>query len=88
MGLTSGAQATVPMAFWAEFFGTRYLGSIKATAAALMVFGSALGPAISGWLIDHGVNFPAQMGAIALYIAASSLLVEVAIRKFSTISAQ
>ena len=88
MGVTSGAQATVPMAFWAEFFGTRYLGSIKATAAALMVFGSALGPAISGWLIDHGVNFPAQMGAIALYIAASSLLVEVAIRKFSTVSTQ
>jgi hypothetical protein len=34
------------------------------------------------------VNFPAQMGAIALYIAASSLLVEVAIRKFSTVSTQ
>lgn len=81
IGITSGAQATIPMAFLAEFFGSRHLGSIKAAALALMVFGSALGPAISGWLIDRDINFSNQMGGIALYAAASSLLAEAAIRK-------
>ncbi len=30
LGLGTGAQATVPTAFWAEYYGTRHLGSIKA----------------------------------------------------------
>ena len=39
-------------AFWAEFYGTRHIGAIKAMAAALMVFGSAIGPGLTGALID------------------------------------
>jgi MFS family permease len=79
MGLTSGAQSTVPVAFWAEFYGTRHIGAIKATAASVMVLGSAIGPALTGAFIDRGMAFPAQMGAIAAYIVAASLLVGVGI---------
>lgn len=43
-GFGQGMQSTAPAAFWAEYFGTRHVGSIKAVAAALMVFGSAIGP--------------------------------------------
>ncbi|THD84484.1 MFS transporter [Aliigemmobacter aestuarii] len=75
MGMTSGAQSTVPVAFWAEFYGTRHIGAIKATAAAVMVLGSAIGPIVTGALIDRGHDFPAQMWAIAAYIAAASALV-------------
>lgn len=57
---TTGAQATVPNAFWAEFYGTRHLGSIKALASAIMVLGSALGPGITGTLIDLGLGIEAQ----------------------------
>lgn len=74
MGITSGAQATVPVAFWAEFYGTRHIGAIKATAAAVMVLGSAIGPALTGALIDRGWDFPAQMPGITAYILASSAL--------------
>jgi hypothetical protein len=35
LALTAGAYATVPNAFWAEFYGTRSLGAIKALATAL-----------------------------------------------------
>ena len=45
LGLSSGANATLPNAFWAEFYGTKHLGSIKAAAEAVMVLGSAVGPA-------------------------------------------
>lgn len=66
-GLGAGAQATLPASFWAEFFGTRHLGGIKALAVALMVFGSAIGPGLTGALIDRGLEFPQQMLGIAAY---------------------
>ncbi|WP_235962718.1 MFS transporter [Jannaschia marina] len=66
-GLGMGTQATVPTAFWAEYFGTRHLGSIKALAVAIMVFGSAVGPGLTGVLIDAGYDFDAQMPWIGVY---------------------
>lgn len=66
-GIGTGTQATLPGSFWAEFFGTRHLGAIKALAGSIMVFGSAIGPGLSGWLIDAGMDFEAQMPWIAGY---------------------
>ena len=68
MGLSSGAQATVPVAFWAEFYGTRHIGAIRAVAGSIMVLGSAIGPIVTGWLIDRGIDFPAQMIGIAVFV--------------------
>lgn len=73
-GAGQGLQSTAPAAFWAEYFGTRHLGAIKAVAAALMVFGSAIGPGITGWMIDLGVNFPDQMLPIAVYYVLAAIL--------------
>lgn len=61
MGIAGGGQATLSAACWAVFFGTRHIGSIKSIALAFMVLGSALGPAISGILIDLGVSYEAQL---------------------------
>ncbi len=87
MGLSSGAQATVPVAFWAEFYGTRHIGAIRAVAGSIMVLGSAIGPILTGWLIDRGVDFPAQMVGIALYVflacGIASIAVEHARRRLS-----
>lgn len=66
-GLGQGTQATATSTFWAEYYGTRYIGSIKSVAAALMVFGSAIGPGITGLLIDLGITFPEQMLPISVY---------------------
>ena len=73
-GIGQGLQSTAPPAFWAEFYGTRHLGAIKAVAAAIMVFGSAIGPGITGLLIDLGVTFPDQMIPIAFYYVAAGAL--------------
>ena len=73
-GIGQGMQATAITAFWAVFYGTRNLGSIKAAAAALMVFGSAIGPGITGALIDAGIDFPQQMIPIAVYYFGGALL--------------
>ncbi|MGI1662187.1 MFS transporter [Palleronia sp. KMU-117] len=75
MGLSQGANSTVPNAFWAEFYGTRHLGAIKSLTVAIMVFGTAIGPALTGVLIDAGLAFTTQMPGIAGYFVFAALLV-------------
>ncbi len=75
MALSQGANSTLPNAFWAEFYGTRNLGGIKALATAVMVLGSALGPGITGALIDFGIVFADQMVGIAAYFLFAAVLV-------------
>lgn len=70
--LTAGASAGLTNAFWAEFYGTGHLGAIKSLAAAAMVFGSAVGPGLTGLLIDLGYGIEDQFVAIAAYFAAIS----------------
>ncbi len=66
-GIGQGMHSTGITTFWAVFYGTRHLGAIKAAAAALMVFGSAIGPGITGVFIDYGIDFPQQMIPIAAF---------------------
>ena len=74
LGITSGANTTLPNAFWAEFFGTKHLGSIKAAAAAAMVLGSAIGPALTGILLDFDISLNLQYVGISTFFIISSLL--------------
>lgn len=80
MGMAGAGQGTLLNACWAEFYGTRNIGSIKAAATALMVLGSALGPGLSGWLIDIGVGFEVQMLGYAACFAFAAVLLGVAAR--------
>lgn len=76
MGIAGGGQSTLLNACWAEFYGTRHIGAIKAAAAALMVLGSAIGPGFSGWLIDRGVGFEVQqLGYAAVFAFAALILI-------------
>ena len=74
IAMTTGANATIPNAFWAEFYGTRHLGSIKAMAAAIMVLGSAIGPGITGALIDLGVGIKTQYIWVAGFFVFSTVM--------------
>lgn len=80
MSLTTGANATLPNAFWAEFYGTRHLGSIKAMATATMVLGSAVGPGITGLMIDAGMGLLSQYAWISGYFALTTISMWVGIR--------
>ena len=76
MGMAGGGQSTLLNACWAEFYGTKHIGSIKSAAAALMVLGSAIGPGLSGWLIDRGVGFEVQqLGYAAIFAVAALILI-------------
>ena len=72
LAMSSGANSTLPNAFWAEFYGTKYLGAIKSLAAAIMVLGSAIGPGMTGFLIDSGVGLEVQYLWVAAFFLLSS----------------
>ncbi|MCC5970220.1 MAG: MFS transporter [Pararhodobacter sp.] len=81
MGASVGMHVTMMATFWAEVYGTRNLGAIRAMMAAVMVLGTALGPGITGALIDLGIDFPTQSYGIAAYFLIAGLMAGVAGRK-------
>lgn len=84
LAITTGGNATLPNAFWAEFYGTRAIGSIKAAATAVMVLGSAIGPGITGYLIDLGVGLETQFQFIAIYFLITTAIMWAAVSKYRT----
>jgi len=85
MALTTGANSTLPNAFWAEFYGTRNIGSIKAMAAAVMVLGSAIGPGITGLLIDQGIGLETQYLAVAVYFIFATFMLAIGIGRYKSL---
>lgn len=81
LGLTTGANSTLPNAFWAEFYGTAHLGSIKAMAAAVMVLGSALGPGITGLGIDLGLGIETQYAFVAGYFVFTTVMMAIGVTR-------
>ncbi len=81
LALTVGANSTLPSAFWAEFYGTRHIGAIKALATAVMVLGSAIGPALTGVLIDRGISLGTQFLWIAVFFVLVCVLAWTGIRR-------
>lgn len=81
MGFSVGAHATMSAALWAEFYGTRNLGRIRAMTGAIMVLGTAIGPALSGWLIDFGIDLPSQTFGISAYFLVAAALGATGARK-------
>ncbi|MFO7857061.1 MAG: MFS transporter [Paracoccaceae bacterium] len=67
LGVMQGLGSSLTGAFWPEVYGTRNLGAIRAVASSAMVFATALGPGLSGALLDLGVGFEAQLLAMAAY---------------------
>jgi len=67
VGISNGFNSTLVGAFWPEVYGTRHMGAIRSVAFSAMVFASAAGPGLVGWLIDLGVAFDSQVIAMGLY---------------------
>lgn len=79
LAITTGANSTLPNAFWAEFYGTAHIGAIKAMAAAVMVLGSAIGPGLTGLLIDLGIGLETQFIGVAAYFLFTTAMMMIGI---------
>jgi len=74
IGITVGVGTPSVSALWLELYGTEHIGAIRALTHACMVFGSALGPAVFGYLLDAGVNWNSLLLCSALWMALATLL--------------
>ena len=72
-GITSGLYFTGLSSLWAELYGARHLGAIKSMTNAVMVFSSALGPALVGTLLEWGIPFAAITLGLAGFCVLSTL---------------
>jgi len=69
IGLTQGMSQAIWGALWPELYGTRHLGGVRAMATTAMVFSTAVGPGVTGLLIDAGIPFHEQCLAMGLWCA-------------------
>ena len=74
LGICIGFAHTAVAAMWAELYGVGSIGAIKSLVTALAVLSSALGPVISGALMDHGVSIEKVCLYFAGYALAASVL--------------
>ncbi len=74
LGFSYGISESLFGALWPEIYGTRHLGSIRAMAVATMVLASALGPGLTGTLMDAGIGYNAQLWAMGAYAIGCSVL--------------
>ncbi len=66
IGISNGLANVLGSSTWAEIYGVKFIGSIKALTTALMVFSTAFGTALFGFLIDGG--FSIEQIAIVSFI--------------------
>ena len=74
LGITNGLANVLGSSTWAEIYGVKYIGSIKALTTALMVFATAFGTALFGILIDFGFTIEQIAVVSGLYILTSLIL--------------
>lgn len=66
-GMSNGLSTTLFGAIWPEIYGLRHLGAIRSLVVSAGVLASAAGPGLTGYLIDIGVDYPAQIVAMGVY---------------------
>lgn len=67
LGISNGFSSTLFGALWPEIYGTKHLGGIRSIMVAILVLATALGPGLTGFLIDRGVPYPHQILAMGAY---------------------
>ena len=76
IGVSNGLANILGSSTWAEIYGVKYIGSIKALTTAFMVFSTAFGTALFGLLIDNGFTIEniALVGGAYIVISLALLI--------------
>ncbi|MBD1172774.1 MFS transporter [Pelagibacterales bacterium SAG-MED05] len=80
IGISNGLANVLGSSTWAEIYGVKFIGSIKALTTAFMVFSTAFGTAVFGLLIDNGFSLENIALISGVYVVISLTLL-MAIRK-------
>ena len=74
IGVSNGLANVLGSSTWAEIYGVKYIGSIRALTVAFMVFATAFGTAVFGILIDYGFSIERIAFVSGTYIIISWIL--------------
>ena len=85
IGISNGLANVLGSSTWAEVYGVKHIGSIKALTTALIVFSTAFGTALFGILIDIGFSIEKIAIISALYILISFILLFLVRKKLNPI---
>jgi predicted MFS family arabinose efflux permease len=85
VGISNGFANILGSSTWAELYGVKYLGSIKALTTALMVFATAFGTALFGFLIDIGFTVGDISVVSGTYIFISLILLFLVRKKLNPV---
>jgi len=85
VGSSNGFANILGSSTWAELYGVKYLGSIKALSTALMVFATAFGVALFGFLIDIGFSVGDIAAVSGTYIFISLILLFLVRKKLNPV---
>ena len=83
LGISYGFTSTLIGALWPEMYGTKHLGSVRAVVVAAMVFSTALGPGLTGALIDLGIELPIQLFVMSAWCLAACIVLALASPKIA-----
>lgn len=81
LGVSYGISSTLFGALWPEVYGTRHLGSVRSITVALMVLATALGPGVTGLLIDGGVSYLEQVRVMGVYCLFAAIVMVIVSRR-------
>ena len=81
LGISNGFTGTLMGALWPEVYGLANLGGIRSIIMSAIVLSTAIGPGITGALIDAGIGLPVQMLGMTAWCGLASLLLALAARR-------
>ena len=85
IGISNGFTNVLVSSLWAEIYGVKYLGSIKALTGALMVFSTALATTVFGLLIDFGHSIESISIICAIYVVISIAIVAMFLKTYNPV---
>ena len=85
MGISNGLANVLGSSTWAEIYGVKFIGSIKALTTSMMVFSTAFGTAVFGIIIDYGYSIEVIALVSLTYIAAANILIIIFKRKIEPV---
>jgi len=85
MGISNGLANVLGSSTWAEIYGVKYIGSIKALTTAMMVFSTAFGTAAFGLIIDSGYSIEVIAMISSAYIIVANILIVIIKKKIKPV---
>jgi len=74
LGLSNGVGSSLTGALLPTVYGVKHLGSVRSLVTTVMVVSTAIGPGITGLLIDAGIDFPEQCVAMGVWCLGVSVV--------------